>query len=188
MSAAMEDILTVADNNVVTSSDAEAMERNMEAVMAQNLAATSVEAESLDAFMDLLSAADPEYIDAAAYAVPTEPENIVDWDTVTHMLEESQAILISVQELLRTTLEGMGVEDSEFIRVYSDMNGGLRLLADHPRKLEIEGELNSAGNAPLREMYTAAVNGMGLAGGLVGAVAVPEEVLERVKAKKVSAA
>ena len=187
MSAVVEEptVLEVvfAESGVYT--DTEALERNQREIMSQNRAASAVENESFAAFLDLLSAADTDYIDAAATLPQTAEPQLppLDWDAVSAALSESQAILQGVQELLSETFAAMGIPDHQFIRVYADMNGDLRLLADHPRREEMETVLNSPENQDLRQLYQAAVSGMGLAGGLVGTMSVPAEVLEKVKAK-----
>ena len=162
--------------------DARAYLQNEQEVWSHNLEAMRVDTDALDAFLDLLSGADAEYMDAAEYVQP-EPQTVVDWDAVSAALTESQQILIGVQKLLSHTLSLMGVEDHEYIRVYSDTAGLLRLVSEHPRREEIEDALNGPENAPLRSLYQAATSGMSMAGGLVGKMSVPEEVLEQIKAK-----
>lgn len=189
MSALADELLTleVLADEVAVSPETTAWERACLDILAANEEASRVGGEELVAFLELMSGSDPEYIAASAY-LPEPPRPEVDWDAVCQILSESQGILIGVQNLLSETLAGMGVADHATIRVYADMAGSLRLVADHPRRDEIEAELNSPKNAELRTLYHAAVDGMSLAGGLVGAVSVPDEVLERVKAKKQHAA
>lgn len=153
---------------------AQAAERNHRDVLEANRQASTVESESLAAFLDLLAAADAEYLDTAEYAAPAAPEQSalagLDWDTLNQALAESQQILISMQQLLSETLAAMGVEDHEHIRVYADEQGWLRLVSDHPRSEEIEAVLNSPDNQELRSLHSAAAAGMSLAGTLVGAM------------------
>ena len=187
MSATIDEALAVdivADAAVRT--DREVWERNRADIMAANREASEVDHEALAAFLDLLAAADTDYIDAEAY-VPEPEAPALDWDAVSQALGESQAILIGVQRLLSETLAGMGVADHQSVRVYADTAGCLRLVADHPRRAEIESALNSPENRELRDLYQAATSGMSLAGSLVGNFAVPEEVLARVKAKQSAA-
>lgn len=188
MSAIIEEPLTLevvfveaVDNPQVTSP--EAWERNRREVLASNQEALTVESESLAAFMDLLYAADPQYIETEEYmAPPAAPA--VDWDAVSDALSESQQILIGMQNLLAATFAAMGLEDYQYIRVYADQQGLLRLVADHPRREEIEATLNSPANTDLRTLYHSAMAGMSLAGSLVGSMSLPEEVLAKVKAKE----
>lgn len=156
---------------------------NEQEVWSHNLEAMRVDSAALDAFLELVHGADAEYLDAEEYVAPVELANTVDWDSVNAALTESQQILIGVQKLLSETLENMGVEDHAYIRVYSDTAGMMRLVADHPRRPEIEAVLNSPVNSALRCLYQAATTGMSMAGSLVGKMAVPEEVLEQIKAK-----
>ncbi len=109
---------------------------------------------------------------------------MLDWDAVSAALDESQRILVGVQQLLSETLRGMGVEDHDSIRVYSDEAGFLHLLVDHPWQAEIEAILNSPEHAELRQLYQAATSGMSMAGGLVGHFSVPDEVIEHAENKK----
>lgn len=186
MSAATE-TLTLEVVFVEEIAEAAVREQTEAAIMAQNCQAMAVEAESFAAFVDLLSGADQDYLSAEEYAEPVVMETeapTVDWAEISHALSESQAVMIGVQELLSETLAAMGVEDHEYIRVMADLDGSLRLLADHPRREEIEYVLNSPENNELRSMYDAAMAGMGLAGNLVGAVADPAKVLEQVKRAK----
>lgn len=162
--------------------DTSAYLENEEQVWTHNLEAMRVDTEALNAFLDLVAAADAEYLDAVEYEQPVQ-ETIVDWDAVNAALSESQQILIGVQKLLSQTLEEMGIEDHAYIRVYADTNGLMRLVSDHPRREEIETALNSPANKPLRSLYQAATTGMSMAGGLVGKMSVPEEVLKKIKAK-----
>lgn len=162
--------------------ESDAREQARREILAANLEASAVEGSDLAAFLDLLAAADTEYLAASYVPEPAGPE--VDWDAVSEALTHSQGILIGVQSLLSETLAAMGIEDHQAIRVYEDLDGSLRLLADHPRRGEIEAALNGPENQDLRTLYHAAVDGMSLAGGLVGTVAVPEAVLEQVKAKR----
>ncbi len=156
-------------------------------VLSRNIEAMKVDVDALNAFLELLSACDAEYIetgaDAADYPVgPSRP--MLDWDSVSAALDESQRILIGVQQLLSATLAEMGVEDHDSIRVYADGEGFLRLLVDHPFQTEIEAALNSPECAELRRLYQAATNGMSMAGGLVGTFSVPDEVIEQAENKK----
>lgn len=162
--------------------DAKAYLANEQEVWSHNLEAMRVDTDALNAFLELLSEADAEYMDATEYVQP-EPQTILDWDAVSAALTESQQILIGVQKLLSQTLEDMGVEDHEYIRVYSDTAGLMRLVSDHPRRGEIEDALNSPANYALRSLYQAATSGMSMAGGLVGKMSVPEDVLAQIKAK-----
>lgn len=186
MSVAIEE-LTLDVVFVEEIAEAAERERAEAAIMAENFQAMTVEAESFAAFVDLLSGSDQEYLAAEEYAEPAdmEPEvPTVDWAEISRALSESQAVMIGVQELLSETLAAMGVDDHDYIRVMADMDGSLRLLADHPRREEIELVLNSPANNELRAMYDAAMAGMGLAGNLVGTVADPAKVLEQVKRAK----
>lgn len=163
--------------------DASALEAAEREILEQNLQAMSVKSEDFAAFLDLLADADAEYLDAQEYvASPDAP--MLDWDAVNLALNESQQILIGVQNLLSETIAAMGVEDHQHIRVYSDVNGDLRLVSNHPRRAEIEATINGPENYELRNLYQAAMAGMSLAGGLVGTMSVPDEVLEKIKAKQ----
>lgn len=155
---------------------------NEHQVLSENIDAMRVSPEDLDAFLELVYAADAQYMDVEEY-VP-EPQNLVDWDDVSRALLESQRIMIKTQELLSETLAEMGIEDHSAIRVYSDAEGALRLVVDHPRQAEIEEMLNSAEQRPLRDMYNSATAGMTVAGSLVGNISVPDAVLEMAKAKQ----
>jgi hypothetical protein len=183
MSVIDEPVMTdVAFREMESAVDLDALARNEREVMDQNRLAMSVESEDFKAFLDLLSGADAEYLDAREYvAPPADP--MLDWDAVNKALNESQQILIGVQNLLSETLAAMGVEDHQYIRVYADTQGDLRLVSEHPRREEIESALNSPANYELRNLYHAAMAGMSLAGGLVGTMSVPDEVLAKVKAK-----
>lgn len=161
-------------------------------VWSQNLDAMRVDPLSLYSFMELLSMCDTEYMEqveehapvAAAYSEEeVECEALVDWPTVEAALGESQKILIGVQQLLTETLAEMGIADCQGIRVFSDAKGAMRLVSDHERQDEIETVLNSEANRPLRELYSAASSGMSVAGGLVGTMSVPRDVLDRLKEK-----
>lgn len=160
-------------------------------VWSQNLDAMRVDPLSLYSFMELLSMCDTEYMEqveehapVAAYSEEeVEPEALVDWHTVEAALGESQKILIGVQELLAETMAEMGITDCQSIRVFSDAHGQMRLVSDHDRQEEIEAVLNSEENRPLRELYSAASSGMSVAGGLVGTMSVPRDVLDRLKEK-----
>lgn len=160
-------------------------------VWTQNLDAMRVDPLSLYSFMELLSMCDTEYMEqveehapVAAYSEEeVECEALVDWPTVEAALGESQKILIGVQELLSETLSEMGIADCQSIRVFSDAQGQMRLVSDHDRQVEIEAVLNSEENRPLRELYSAASSGMSVAGGLVGTMSVPRDVLDRLKEK-----
>lgn len=191
MSAAVEepmilDVLDVVFCEGETTADRDAWHKNHSEILAANRDASVVEGEALAAFLDLLSGADTEYLDAEAYA-PEPQLPAVDWESVSQALGESQGILIGVQKLLSETLAAMGVEGHENIRVYADRQGDLRLLSDHPRREEIESHLNSPANTDLRYLYRAAMDGMSLAGGLVCNLSVPQEVLDRLKAKQTAA-
>lgn len=159
-------------------------------VWTENLDAMRVDPEALYAFIELLTGCDTEYIEQAQEHAPAlydegelQCEALVDWSTVTDALGESQKILIGVQALLSETLAELGIENPHDVRVFADMNGAMHLVTDHPRQEEIEAILNSEEQRPLRELYSAATNGMGVAGGLVGAVSLPREVLQRLKEK-----
>lgn len=158
---------------------------NEHEVLSGNLDAMRVQPDDLTAFLELAYATDPEYIDVQEY-VP-EPGAMLDWDLVSAALNESQEMLVVTQELLSQTLEDMGIEDYAAIRVYSDEDGALRLVVDHPRQAEIEAELNGEKNTHLRELYKSATEGLSIAGSLVGCISVPEEVLERVRGKYAAA-
>lgn len=167
--------------------DREAWRRNHSETARLNIQASAVEAADLAAFLDLLSGADAEYMGTEEYVAQPQGPGL-DWEAVSQALGESQGILIGIQKLLSATFAAMDIEDHEFIRVYADREGLLRLVSDHPRREEMETALNSPANQQVRDLYHAAMAGMGLAGGLVGEMAVPQEVLDRVKAKQFSAA
>lgn len=183
MSAVVEEPVTLevvfSENEIAQNA---AWLENRRQIVDLNREASEVGAEALAAFLELLAAADSDYIDTPEYA-PAAPQQLVDWESVSQALVESQQILICVQKLLSETLAAMGVEEHQFIRVYADSQGMLRLVADHPRRDEIENVLNSPDNHELRAMHQAAVAGMSLAGGLVGTVSAPAEVLEQAKAQ-----
>lgn len=160
----------------------EAKKHNHNATLIVNREASVVDAESLAAFLDLLYAADEDYIDAgpppASWSQP-----LLNWDEVGEALAESQQMLLNMQGLLSLTLAEMGVAEHNDIRVLEDTEGKLRLVVDHPRREEIEEELNSPKNRQLQELHRAAMNGMSLAGSLVGNGALPVEVLQAVMGK-----
>lgn len=158
-----------------------------QAIASLNIDSSQPDPESLDAFIELLYMADQEYMEVPEYA-PAEPQPLMDWDAVALALEESQRILVLVQEMLSSTLADMGIEDHDAIRVYADEYGWLRLVADHPRRDEIESALNSAENNQLREYYMSATAGMSMAGSLVGTMAVPQEVVDYARERKYAAA
>ncbi|MCD8140995.1 MAG: hypothetical protein LUE17_14690 [Planctomycetaceae bacterium] len=177
--------------------DTQAYLRAEAEVWSQNLDAMRVDPLSLYSFMELLSTCDTEYIETveehASAVAPSvyaeeerEPTALVDWGTVDAALGESQKILQGVQQLLTETLADMGIEKYEEIRVFSDAKGKMRLVSDHDRREEIEAALNSEANRPIRELYDAAMSGMNVAGGLVGSLSIPEDVLNRLKEKILS--
>lgn len=155
---------------------------NEHRVHSENIDAGRVTQEDLEAFLELVYVADAEYMDVQDY-VP-EPGNVIDWDDVSEALIASQKTMMATQALLSQTLAEMGVEDHSSIRVYSDPEGALRLVVDHPRQAEIERALNSPEQQHLRDMYASATAGMTIAGSLVGNMSVPEEVLEMVREKR----
>jgi hypothetical protein len=191
MSAVEEEIVMeivfAADEEIPANIDTRAYCENEAEVLSHNIEAMKVDVEALNAFLELLAACDDEYIDTqgetADYMLET-PHPMLDWDSVSAALDEGQRILVGVQQLLSATLQGMGVEDYDSIRVYSDSAGLLRLLVDHPYQEEIEAALNSPENAELRQLYQAATSGMSMAGGLVGHFSVPDEVIEHAENKK----
>ncbi|MCC8190350.1 MAG: hypothetical protein LIP77_06890 [Planctomycetes bacterium] len=144
-------------------------------VLRQNHLAMGVDTDALDAFLELLQAADDDYLDTGNYR-PAPAEPLLDWDEIRQALDESQRILIGVQNLLSDILAGMGVEDHQFLRVYADPRGDLRLVSDHPRRTEIEAVLNGPDHHELRSLYQASTAGMSLAGSLVGTLPPPETV------------
>ncbi len=160
---------------------------NEHRVLHENMGAMRVSPEDLDAFLELVYAADAQYMDVEDY-LPEPPQTLVDWDDVSRALLESQKIMVKTQELLSETLAEMGIPDHSDIRVYSDAEGALRLVVSHPRQAEIEAALNSPRHRPLRDMYISATAGMSVAGSLVGSVSVPGEVLERMQEKHRQAA
>ncbi len=193
----MDPIEETAENivvEIVFASEEEAVRADSEAyleseaeVLTHNIEAMKVDVEALNAFLELLAGCDDEYIDTQADAaeyLPDSRRQMLDWDSVSAALDESQRILVGVQQLLAATLAGMGVEDAESIRVYNDEAGFLHLLVDHPYQAEIEAILNSPEHAELRQLYQAATSGMSMAGGLVGHFAVPDEVIEHAESKK----
>jgi hypothetical protein len=159
-----------------------ATEDDVRAIIAANQDALLTGSDELDAFLAILSSADTEYIDTPNYETPSVPEMPLDWESVSQALSESQEILVGVQRLLAETFSAMGVEHAEHLRVYGDDNGFLHLTSPHPRQEEIEGVLNSPANTELRNLYQSAVLGMGLAGGLVGSMALPPELLAKIAA------
>lgn len=177
MSAVME-----LEEPIVLDNEADATLAAVQAVMDSNYEAKNTLPESLQAFIELVMAADPEYIEAPEYTtLAPEDKKPLDWDQVSEALNESQEILVLVQKLLTETFLSMGLPDAQYLRVWQDMDGSLRLTGDHERREEIERELNGPANAELRRMYEAAVSGMSMAGGLVGTMACPEEVLRQVR-------
>lgn len=184
MSAAVEEVLALEVIFVEADRDAdtEARERNHEEVMTVNRQASEVDHDDLMAFLELVYAVDPDYIEAQEY-VPEPPAPMVDWESVSAALAESQEILIKVQQYLSEILAGMEVEDHDAIRIYADTNNQLRLVLDHPRREEIERELNGPKHMELRSLYITATSGMSLAGSLVGSLSVPDGVLDQIKAK-----
>ena len=183
------------DNPAMT--DARAYLRAEAEVWSHNLDAMRVDPLSLYSFMEILAMCDTEYMEgvqehapvaASVYSEAEDPDALVDWPTVEAALGESQKILIGVQQLLAETLSEMGIEDCDEIRVFSDAHGKMRLVTDHERQSDIEAVLNNEENRPLRELYSAASSGMSVAGGLVGAMSVPRDVLDRLKEKILSLA
>lgn len=180
---AVMEIVFAADADVAANTDLQAYEANAQEIETHNIEAMQVDVEALNAFLELVAACDADYIDTQDYEMEI-PQPMLDWDAVSKALDESQRILIGVQELLSDTLAEMGIEDHEHIRVYNDDMGFLHLLVDHPMQDEIEAALNSETHRPLRELYQAATSGMSMAGGLVGRFAVPDAVVEHAKNKK----
>ncbi len=172
----------------VSDTDPQGFITNEAEVWSHNLDAMKVETAVLEAFLDLLAAADAEYMDTSEYIIDeSDIGAVVDWTSVESALGESQQTLIGLQNLLSNILEEMGVEDYQYLRVYSDADGAMRLVGDHPRQEEIELVLNSPEHEEFRVLYQAATNGMSMAGSLVGRVSVPAEVLEQYKQRKASA-
>ncbi len=165
-----------------TGGDIAAYLNNEHWVHIENIDAGMVTPEALEAFLELVYISDAEYMDVQEY-VP-EPGNVVDWDDVSSALLASQRVMMATQELLSETLSDMGIDEHASIRVYSDPEGALRLLVDHPRQREIEAMLNSPEQRHLRDMYASASAGMAMAGSLVGGISVPEEVLEMAREKQ----
>ena len=153
---------------------------NHSLVLTANREASEVDAESLQAFLELLYAADPEYIDAPA---APEPAPLMNWAEVGDALAEAQAMLRTMQNLLSLTLEEMGIPDHDEIRVGEGSDGALRLISDHPRRDEIEAVINSPAHRQLQELFRAAANGMSLAGSLIGNGALPPEVLDMARSR-----
>lgn len=192
----MEEVMTTGvvfcDMPDQTNSDSVVAYLNAEqAVASLNVDSAQPEPVALDAFIELLFLADQQYIEVPHYEereseVVAEP--ILDWEAVALALEESQRILVMVQELLSATLADMGIVDHESIRVYTDEYGWLRVVGEHDRKVQIESTLNSAENNQLREYYMSATAGMSMAGSLVGTMAVPPEVLEQAQSRRYAVA
>lgn len=164
-----------------------------EAVVALNIHSVQPDFESLTAFIDLLYMTDQQYIEVPEAAVvaaqpEAEDEPVLDWDSVLYALEESQKILMMVQEMLSATLADMNIADHDAIRFFADDHGWLRVVGEHDRKMEIESVVNSAENNQLREYYMSATAGMTMAGSLVGTMAVPPEVVESARARQYAAA
>ena len=155
---------------------------NHSLVLTANREASEVDAESLQAFLELLYAADTEYIDAGQ-AVPPEPAPLMNWAEIGDALAEAQAMLRTMQNLLSLTLEEMGIPDHDEIRVGEGSDGALRLISDHPRRDEIEATINSPAHRQLQELFRAAANGMSLAGSLIGNGALPPEVLDMARSR-----
>lgn len=153
-------------------------------VLTSNIDASRVDPETLAAFLELVFAVDDEYIDTGFSDVPAITEPLLNWNEMGDALAESQALLKTMQDLLSLTLEEMGVEDHAAIRIFEDMQGNLRLLVPHDRQEEIEEKLNSPENNQLHELYRAVASGMNLAGNLIGQGALPQEVLDMVKASQ----
>jgi hypothetical protein len=153
-------------------------------VLTSNIDASRVDPETLAAFIELVFAVDDEYIDTGIADVPAITEPLLNWNEMGDALAESQALLKTMQDLLSLTLEEMGVEDHSAIRIYEDMEGKLRLLVPHDRQEEIEEKLNSPENKQLHELHRAVASGMHLAGNLIGQGALPQEVLDIVKAQQ----
>ena len=175
-------LLTSPEAEILCETDDEtAWIANHSLVLNANREASEVDAESLQAFLELLYAADTEYIDAGAVAA--EPAPLMNWTEVGDALAEAQAMLCTMQNLLSLTLEEMGVPDHDEIRVGEDAEGALRLISDHPRREEIEAAINSPANLQLQQLYRAATNGMSLAGSLIGNGALSREVLDLARAR-----
>lgn len=180
------EIVFAPDGEIPAYTDTRAYTENEGEILSHNIEAMKVDVEALNAFLALLAGCDDEYIDTQAdasdYRQPARP--MLDWDSVSAALDEGQRILVGVQQLLSATLQAMGVEDYDSIRVYSDEAGFLHLLVDHPYQAEIEAILNSPEHAELRQLYQAATSGMSMAGGLVCNFSVPDEVVEQAENKK----
>lgn len=151
------------------------------AIEAENRLAADTTTSSLDMFLELLSGADPAYLPPEA-VMPASPIQ-ADWNEVKAMLANAQDALRALQEYLVLTLETLGVEDAENMRLYEDHAGNLRLAGGHPRQEEIEAALNGQEHAELKNLYRASMAGMAFAGGLVGDVAVPDAVTAMVQGK-----
>ncbi|MDR1534182.1 MAG: hypothetical protein LBU64_03685 [Planctomycetota bacterium] len=160
-------------------------------VMAANWEAATAAPENLLSFLELLRGADAEYLgEETRRQAPVPPANhpFLDWELVSQSLSESQDILNGVQKLLSEIISGLGVADSQFIRVYADAEGRFRLTSGHPLREKIEAALNGPENRQFRELHAAALAGLSLAGGLVGGASVPPAVLERSRSQTVNAA
>lgn len=183
MAALMEELALVEEGVVVDGEppvpDAPELRRAVLEVKNANREAATVESESFQAFLELVSGADADYIDAPSPS-PRLPDPLLDWDEVCLALTEAQELLAATQRLLSEILAAAGVEDHDCVRIYEDRDGRLRLVADHPRQDEIESLVNSPRHRQLKELYRAAAAGMSLAGSLVGMGALPDEVRRRV--------
>lgn len=175
-------LMSAQDEAVISTSDyQDAKITNYCDVLTSNIDASRVDPETLAAFIELVFAVDDEYIDTGLADVPAITEPLLNWNEMGDALAESQALLKTMQDLLSLTLEEMGVEDHEYVRITEDMQGNLRLLVPHERQEEIENVLNSPEHNQLHELYRAVQSGMHLAGNLIGQGAVPQEVLRMVK-------
>lgn len=160
-----------------------------QAVASLNIVSVQPEPEAMESFMELLRPADPEFLDVANYDVQeTAPAPAVDWESVCAALEESQKTLILVQDMLTETLSGLNIPDYQFIRFQADQHGLLRVVGEHDRKFEIESVVNSAENGRLRDYFNSVSTGLSLAGGLVGSVAVPPELVDYAREQQYAAA
>ncbi len=119
----MDPIEETAENivvEIVFASEEEAVRADSEAyleseaeVLTHNIEAMKVDVEALNAFLELLAGCDDEYIDTQADAaeyLPDSRRQMLDWDSVSAALDESQRILVGVQQLLAATLADMSEE------------------------------------------------------------------------------
>ncbi len=95
------EIVFADDAELPANTDPASYLENEAEVLSHNIEAMKVDVDALNAFLELLAACDAEYIDTQAdagdYPVGS-PRPMLDWDSVSAALDESQRLLIGVQQ------------------------------------------------------------------------------------------